>query len=329
MNRETKKNALLAVGGVAALALALSGWFVALQKNEQSQPSDLKEESQQTQPEVEAIAEATPPDVAKEALRFALSSIGPDVEATLGLYPLRGEGFSADSTIPLVSFEATGKLATELFAAMAQKAPTQNLRVLAEKPALEKKSNYFAALAYQNEILLALRALPVGPKLCLILQRDTVDPALQSLLALHPEVTLAPSAPLTALGAEQLAAKPESWNGDFSGLLWMDAARSSLIEREKILSQLQKNGRFAVLPKSLEPMAQALGVRKLVLSEMPQFADFKEKFKNIEAMLVLEGGVVTSFSGLESPEDVAALSTWLSGLKARGVHLLSASEWAL
>lgn len=132
------------------------------------------------------------PEPARAALITLLTEAGvPPSGIEHGLYPLRGPGRPADATLPLVSFTCPAHQGCEALLSSLEAGVAASGYALARgnRPDDPQRPAY-RALSRAGAPALAVRALPPGPRLTLVIDGVGDDPAtLEPLIALDPHVT--------------------------------------------------------------------------------------------------------------------------------------------
>lgn len=125
-----------------------------------------------------------------------------------GLFPLRGAGRTPDETLPLVSFTCPAAGCGPLLATMQERAAASGLRWVEPSQTDRPGRPWYRALAGEAGPALAVRALPPGPRLTVIVGDIGQEPALlDAVMALDADVTLAvmANAPHAPAVAERLS----------------------------------------------------------------------------------------------------------------------------
>ncbi len=127
-----------------------------------------------------------------------------------GLYPLRGSGRAADATLDLVSFDCpTVGGCAPLWTAIEARARGAGLQLVASAEADRPGRPMYRALAQAGRPALALRAMPPGPRLVVVVGEVGQSAAvLEALLALpaHVGYAVVPGAPATTQAVDRLVA---------------------------------------------------------------------------------------------------------------------------
>lgn len=141
-----------------------------------------------------------------------------------GIYPLRGPDRAPDETLPLISFTCPAERGcAPLVDALTAAAPTAGFTLAEPIDGDRDRRPVFRALADDGRPALALRALPPGPRLTLIVGDVGREPALlDKLLALDPDVTFAVMA--NAPHAPRVAARLAETDREFLAHLPLEPA---------------------------------------------------------------------------------------------------------
>lgn len=144
-------------------------------------------------PSLGAPAAPVDPTPARNAVLAGLQAAGvPQTRIQHGLYPLVGPGRPADAVLPLISFSCpAAQDCTAVLNTIDEQVVAAGLTTLtggADAPGRP----YFRAVAQGDRPALALRALPPGPRLAVVIEQVGREPALlDALLALDAHVTYA------------------------------------------------------------------------------------------------------------------------------------------
>lgn len=155
-----------------------------------------------TAPSLGVLAAPVDPTAARNAVLAGLQAAGvPQTQIRHGLYPLVGPGRPADAVLPLVGFACpAARDCNAVLNAIDEQIVAAGLTLItggADTPGRP----YFRAVAQGEQPALAIRALPPGPRLAVVIEQVGREPALlDALLALDSHVTYA-VAPNTRDGA--------------------------------------------------------------------------------------------------------------------------------
>jgi polysaccharide deacetylase 2 family uncharacterized protein YibQ len=219
----------LGVGAVAGIAVGAACLAVLLDRLVLREGPEEDPTVQGSSPEAPDAALTAPPPAppgpARKVAVSALAGAGVAMSAIKhGTFPLRGAGRRPEETIPLVSFTCpTGRPCAEVLAAVGQAAQgAGHVLVPAARPDAPGRPVY-RAVALGERPAVALRGLPSGPWLAVVVDDAGREPAmLDALLALDPDVTFA--VPAEAPHATQVAQRLAAQSREVLAHLPMEAA---------------------------------------------------------------------------------------------------------
>jgi polysaccharide deacetylase 2 family uncharacterized protein YibQ len=353
---------MLVVAGVAGGALAL-----ALDRHLRAEEATA-DVALATQEEPDAPAPAAPPPLPMDpgpARAIVVSALVaaevPHGAIRHGRYPLRGPGRAADETIDLVTFACPVSVGcAPALARLEADAHEAGFALVGPAGGDDPGRPIVRALAQEARPALALRAFAPGPRLTVVL---TGPGAPEAALALDADVTVAVdagdpraasrAATLVAAGREVVVDVGAGRATDAEGVRLMVGSALDAVptaagvvdagaagragDRSLVgaaLEAVRARGRYFVddapayrsvaQTGALTAGARYVGPGNVIDEAEPLQVD--QRLKAVEAGLALEGEAVLVAQA--HPAVVAALARWLPAARARGVHLLRASEVA-
>ncbi len=288
-------------------------------------------------PQVEPPKPAAPPFEAEQARGRAL--LLDRLEAHRVSRLRFGHAFlPPDQKLPLIEWVCPADCGA-LFSDFAVQSEAAGLKLVPPtKKDREGGPKYALLRDASDRALIALRAMPSGPQLSVVVLAQKETPALLHLLQSFPAVTLAISG--EALGSSLSESHeaflqvsdllPDRWPE--SGGVFFDAAQDlSWADAEAGAKALRDRGLSLCVARvgRLLDAAQRLGTRVLSVTEYfkgPSEA-LQDRLKALEASLVLNGDAVLAISADDAA--LQALGEWLKKMEQRAVRLLAVSERVL
>ncbi len=295
------------------------------------------------------------PEEARDLVIETLGSQLSENQVEHGLYPLRGAGRELGESLALISFPCSRAGCDAFLKPLEAQARRRGFQLIHPQGGDRPGRPLYRALLQKERPALALRLLPSGPLLTVVITGLEREEHLKFLLRLDPEITVAlraqtKQAPLLArrleaegrefilqLGGgspsaliQRLQASLQRFPGA-AGLGQGPPLSGSRSHMSALLKVLKEEGRLFLDyggPASVaEATAIALGLRRASASHHLSSDDFELRLRDVEAALMLEGRAL-----LLVPAEARTLGTlpsWLESLRTQGIQLLRLSEVVL